>query len=187
MISYTDLYEILRKEKYSETMQPLPKNFLIEVALFIQEMRDQATQEENSFMDGNVKSKKQLENSIALFKELILRRKKKILNLAFVATETGIMKRDFETMMNFERGLFEKFIKAFEDSDKELSSTLHGKKETNGGPSHKMILFTHAVEQFVDMSGKTVGPYGVGSLANIDSEVAAVLVSGGKASYVDEE
>ena len=28
MISYNDIYEILRKEKYSEVLQQLPKNFI---------------------------------------------------------------------------------------------------------------------------------------------------------------
>ena len=45
---------------------------------------------------------------IAIFKELGLRRKKKLLELAFVSAETGISKRDFENLMPFEKETFER-------------------------------------------------------------------------------
>ena len=93
---YNDLYELLRKEKYSENLQQLPKNFILEVSVFLNGLKSDSTKEDDLFTDSALKSKKQLENSIAIFKEMILRRKKKLLNLVFVAAETGIMKRDYE-------------------------------------------------------------------------------------------
>ena len=55
---------------------------------------------------------------MAIFKELVLRRKKKLLNLVFVAAETGIMKRDYENMLQFEKEIFDRLIKAFEEGDR---------------------------------------------------------------------
>ena len=94
MINYNDLYEILRKEKYAEALQLLPKGFVEDVSAFLGEMRVE-NKEEDLFQDNVLKSKKQLENSIGIFKELMRIRKKKLLSLVFVATETGIMKRDY--------------------------------------------------------------------------------------------
>ncbi len=185
MLTYNDLYELLRKEKYSETLQQLPKNFLNEISMYLQDKRQQSTAEGDFFQESVAKSKKQLENSISIFKELILRRKRKLLNLVFVAAETGIMKRDYEMMLSFERDIFEKLVKAFEEGDKELSSILHGRKDIDL-PKYKMILFQQDVEQFVDLSGNVIGPYPSGSLVNIDAEVADILVTGGKATFVDE-
>ncbi|MCX8158902.1 MAG: hypothetical protein N3D20_01260 [Candidatus Pacearchaeota archaeon] len=184
MISYNDLYELLRKEKFSENLQALPKNFLDEFSEYIQEKREQSNISD-FFSDATTKTKKQLENSIALFKELMLRRKKKILNLVFIAAETGIMKRDYENMLSFERELFEKLVKSFEEEDKEIGKIFNGKKGEVEN-KNKMIIFKQNVEQFVDMFGNVVGPFMAGELANLDAAVCEILVSSGKASFVDE-
>lgn len=184
MLSYNDLYETLRKEKYSENLQPLAKNFIQEFSEYVTD-KTPVSQGKDLFSDSAITSKKQLENAISLFKELMLKRKKKILNLVFVATETGIMKRDYENMLDLEKEAFEKLVKTFEESDKEISKILNnkqGKKEKN-----KMLLFKQDTEQFVDHIGNTIGPFKSGDLANLDSEVANILVSGEKADFVDED
>ena len=186
MITYNDLYETLRKERYSEQLQPLPAGFLSEVAAFLQEQKQTSSIEDTPFLEGAVKSKKQFENSIGIFKELILRRKKKLLNLVFVATETGIMKRDYEQMLSFEKDAFDAIVKMFENNDKELARLLHGGKAIDK-EQQAMIIFTQGVEQFVDMGGKIIGPFNSGELANLDSAVCSILVSSGKANYVDEK
>ena len=129
MLTYEEIYDIVRKEKYNEQLQLLPKNFVSEVSGFLQEKKAEASKEGDFFADNISKAKKQLENAIALFKELMLRRKKKLLNLVFVAAETGIMKRDFENMLEFEKEIFEKLVKAVEDGDKELARLLNGNKK----------------------------------------------------------
>ena len=186
MITYNDLYEILRKEKYSETLQQLPKNFIAEVGDYLSVRREQSNKEEEISIDSIAKSKKQLENSIAIFKELILRRKKKILNLVFVAAETGIMKRDYDNMLIFEKDIFDRFVKAFEDADKQLSKMMNGGEE-QVKDNNKLILFIQQVKPFVDWSGKLIGPFSQGELANLDNKTSEVLVSGGKAQFVDDE
>lgn len=185
MITYTDLYELLRKEKYSENLQLLPKTFLEDIAVYFNDRKEQSAGEEDMFQDAVVRNKKQLENSVALFKELILRRKKKLLNLIFVATETGIMKRDYENMMFFEQQVFDSMVKVFEEGDKQMNNFLQGKGEKDKSP-FSMILFNEDVDQFVDMTGNTVGPFKIGQLANLENEVANILVSGGKARYIDQ-
>jgi DNA replication initiation complex subunit (GINS family) len=187
MITYNDLYETLRKEKYNENLQLLSKSFISEVADFLNERKEESLRESDLFVDLTAKAKKQLENSIALFRELMLRRKKKLLNLVFVAAETGVMKRDYENMLPFERELFERFVKAFEENDKEISKLLNAKKAGDGAKKQRMIIFNQNVEQFVDLNGALTGPFASGELANLDSEVADILVSGGKAGYVDED
>jgi len=186
MISYNDVYELLRKEKYSEVLQSLPKNFIDDFNEYIQDKKEQSVQEDNLFVDSVAKNKKQLENSVALFKELMLRRKKKILALVFVAAETGIMKRDYENMLGFERDIFDKLVRAFDEGEKELNRLLNGTKKGEK-ELNRMIIFTENVEQFVDMTGGIVGPYSSGQLANLDARVSELFVSSGKAKFVDEE
>ena len=181
---YNDIYEILRKEKYSEALKNLPKDFINEFKSFIQEKKEATLASEDLFSDSVIKSKKQLENAISIFKEITLRRKKKILELAFVATETEIMKRDFENMLSVEKEVFEKLVKSFEEEDKEISRILNGqeKKET----LQKMIIFNQNIEQFIDHTGNAIGPFKSGELVNLEHSTAKIFVEDKKANFVDE-
>ena len=185
MLSYNDLYEILRKEKFNEALQLLPGDFIDQLSAYLSDKKDQSSLDDGMFQDSVMKNKKQYENSIALFKELILRRKKKILNLVFVATETGIMKRDYENMLQHEREMFDSIVKVCESADKSMNRSLQGVKE--GVVANRMVLFNGDVEQFVDMNGIVVGPFMTGELANLDSQVAEIIVGSGKARFVDEK
>lgn len=185
-MEYHDLYEAVRKEKYAETLQKFDKNFLSDFSFYVQELRKKTMGESDFFSDNVFEYKKQLENAFALFKGLILRRKKKLLNLVFVAAETGIMKRDYENMFEFEKKTFDNFVKAFEEGDRDLASLLHGKQEVAEQLRHKMILFNENISAFVDMGGNTLGPFTKGELAHLDASVGDILVKGGKATFVDE-
>ena len=68
MITYNDIYEASRKERYAEQLQSIPKNFVSEVAAYLKEKREIASKENDIFSDVIVKTKKQLENAITLFK-----------------------------------------------------------------------------------------------------------------------
>jgi len=186
MISYNDLYEILRKEKYSEQLQPLPTKFIEEFSIYISDKTPSQSQQQDLFADAAAKSKKQLENAVSLFKELILRRKKKILTLVFVATETGVLKRDYENMLSLEKQTFDRLTKAFEDNDKELNKILNNKKQTEQ-PKNKLLLFTQDIEQFIDHQGKTIGPFKAGVVANLNETIAKILIEGDKAKVIDED
>src|SRR4030042_6020918 len=128
MITYNDIYEAARKERYSEQLQPIPKNFATEVAKYLKDKKEIASKDNDDFSDVIIKTKKQLENAITLFKELIVRRRKKILNLVLIAAETGISKQDFENMLAIEKELFEGLMSCMDSSEKKLSELLNGSK-----------------------------------------------------------
>ena len=77
MITYNDIYEASRKERYSEQLQKLGKNFIEDVADYLRDKKEIAAKDED-FSDVIMKTKKQLENAITLFKELMRRRREKI-------------------------------------------------------------------------------------------------------------
>lgn len=183
MLDYNELYEYLRKEKYSEPLQAFPKTFISDVAAFLNTKRAQLGGVHDLFSDDVLKAKKQFENAVSIFRELMRVRKKKILNLVFVASETGIMKRDFTTLLNFEQELFERLVLAVGDSEKELQKLLSGAPVI--AQDHKMVLVTAPVSAFVDMTGGSVGPFEKGVLVNLDSQIADLLITEGKAVVVD--
>ena len=183
MITYNYIYEASRKERYAEQLQPLPKNFVSEVASYLKEKREIASKDNDVFSDVIVKTKKQLENAITLFKELILRRKKKILNLVLVASETGISKQDFENMLSFEKTLFEEFMKSIDASEKILNDSLNGNKEEE--QKNELVVFRENADEFIGLDGGKMGPYEKGQIANLPKEITKILIESGKCELVE--
>jgi len=185
MITYNDIYEAARKERYSDQLQPIPKNFVLEVSKYFQEKKQATIKETDGFSDIALKTKKQLENAITFFKELIVRRRKKILNLVLIAAETGISKHDFENMLAFEKELFEELMKCMESSDNKLNEMLRGKK-LEKVQVNEMIIFKEDVESFVGLDAESMGPFEKGQIANIPKEIVRILIDGGKVERIYE-
>ncbi len=186
MITYNELYDALRRERYSEQLQPIPKNFIKEVAAYLKDKKEMVNKDDDEFSDAIIKTKKQFENSIAIFKELMLRRKKKILELSFIATETGISKRDFENMLKVEKDAFDSIMSSLELCDKKIEKQLKGVDETEE-KKNKMIVFTEDVDEFLDLEGNKLGPFKKGDFANLSSEISNILIVDKKAEDVVEE
>lgn len=184
MITYNDIYEASRKERYSEQLQPLAKNFISEIATYLRDKKEIASKENEEYSDMIMKTKKQLENALTLFRELILRRRKKILNLVLIAAETGISKQDFDNMLAFEKELFENLMKSLDLSETKLTESLNGKKEKTYNNS--LVCFLEDVEEFLDLEGQKMGGFIRGQMANIPKEIAKILIDGKKAELIEE-
>jgi len=183
MITYKDIYDAARKERYSGQLQPIAKNFIVEVANYLKEKKEIASKEDDDFSDVILKTKKQLENAQTLFREFMLRRRKKILNLVLIAAETGISKQDFNNMLTFEKSLFEDLMKCIDSSNKNLSEALNGKTEES--QKNELVVFNEAVEEFVDLNGNQMGGFEKGQIANIPKEIAKILIEDGKAEIIE--
>ncbi|HDL02337.1 MAG TPA: DNA replication complex GINS family protein [Candidatus Pacearchaeota archaeon] len=184
MIMFSDIYEAMRKEKYSEGLQILPKKFLVEVSEYFREKRDLLNKEDDLFSDVAIKNKKKLENAQASFRDLLRIRKKKILNLAFVASQVGISKKDFENLLGFEKDLFEELVKALERAEKNQGADMSGgDKESEA--RHKLVRFLDDVAEFLGMDGEEIGPFVKGEVANLESEIISVLVKDKKVEIID--
>ena len=185
MITYNDLYEAARKERYSQQLQKLPSNFIKLVADYLKEKKEITTKEEDIFSDVIIKTKKQLENAKTLFKELILRRRRKILNLVLIAAEVGISKQDFANMFSFEKDLFEEIIKNIEISDKKINEILNGNlKESE--QKNTLVLFLENIEEFLDFQGNKIGPFEKGQIVNLEKEIVKILEEDGKAQIIEK-
>jgi len=184
MITYNDLYEAARKERYSDQLQPLLKNFISEVSEYLKEKKEVVSKDDDIFSDMIAKTKKQLENATTLFKELMTRRRKKILDLVLIAAETGISKQDFDNMLIFEKFLFEEMMKNIEQSDKRLNEMLHGKKEEQA--KNELVVFKAEVGEFMGLDGEKIGPFAKGEIANIPKEIAKILVEDKNADILEK-
>ena len=185
MITYNDIYEAARKERYSEQLQKLNKTFILEVADYLKDKKQISEKDDDIFSDVIMKTKKQLENAITLFKELMLRRRKKLLNLVLIAAETGISKQDFENMLPIEKELFEELMKNIDFSDKKLNSTLSGNKQEE--KKNDLVLLLEDVEELFGFGDLKIGPFEKGQMANLPKEIAKILIEDGKAEIIGED
>ena len=180
MITYNDIYEAAKKEGFSEQLQNLPDTFVDDVADYLKDKREISSKEEDDFSDVFIKAKKQLENAQTLFKELILKRKRKILNLLLIAAETGVSKKDFDNMLDFEKRLFEELMKCIDFSNKEVQASFNGKNEVK----IKKVIFKENVEEFIDLDGNKLGPFKKGDKVELPREIANILIDDGKVELV---
>ncbi|MBU3924107.1 MAG: hypothetical protein KJ592_04270 [Nanoarchaeota archaeon] len=183
MLTFSDIYEAMRKEKYSENLQMLPKKFLVEVSDYFKEKREFLNKDGDLFSDVVIKNKKMLENAISSFRDLLRIRKKKILNLAFVASQVGISKKDFENLLAFEKDLFEELVKALERAEKgqvaDMSGTVSDERR------HQLVRFLKAVPEFLGMDGEDCGPFEKGEVANLEREIVEILVKDSKVEIIE--
>jgi len=182
MITYKDIYDAAKKERYSESLQPISKTFVKDVVKYLKEKKEVSSEEGDLFSDNSIKTKKQLENATTLFQELLRRRRKKILNLVLIASETGISKQDFNNMLAIEKSLFEELIICFEKSDKELGRIFNGDK--NEDQKNDLIVFLEDIKEFIGLDGKKMGGFSKGQIANIPKETAKILIDDGKAELI---
>jgi DNA replication initiation complex subunit (GINS family) len=173
----------MRKEKYSENLQILPKKFLVDVADYFKDKKDFLTQEDDLFSDVAIKSKKRLDNAMTSFRDLLRIRKKKILNLAFVASQVGISKKDFENLLGFEKDLFEELVKALEKAEKNQSADMSGDEKDIR--KHKLVRFLDDVPEFLGFDGSEIGPFAKGEIANLESEIVDILEKDKKVEVID--
>jgi len=188
MITYQEIYDILRKEKYNEGLQPLPKNFLKEVGEYLEDKKKTLGKEDSGtglFSDTIRMTRKQMDNSIAIIKELITIREKKILTLSLTASMTGIGKRDTENLLGHEIDLFDIVVKQLEQCQKEITKKLEGREEEKEA-RNMLIRFKDDVPAFLDGEGQELGPFKQDEIANLSAQIAAILIADGKAARVEE-
>jgi DNA replication initiation complex subunit (GINS family) len=186
MITYQEIYDLLRKEKYNEALQELPKNFLVELAQYINEKREMINKETKSIFSDTINmTRKQLDNTMAIIREIITLREKKILNLALVSSKTGVSKKDVENMLKYEKELFEAITKKLEDNQINVDKTLNGEnKEGKDLKNNLMIRFKEEVPKFLDLEGKEMGPFKRGDMANLSQDIAKILLEDEKAEKI---
>jgi len=185
MITFSDIYEAMRKEKYSEELQSLPPKFLVETSEYFKEKKEFLEKEGDSFSDMVLKNKKKLENAHSSFKDLLRMRKKKILNLAFISSEVGISKKDFENLLSFEKDLFEEVVRSLERAESNLVADMGGAQKDER--KHHLVRFLEDVPEFLNFEGEPVGSFEKGEIANLEKELVDILEKDKRVEVIEEE
>jgi DNA replication initiation complex subunit (GINS family) len=184
MLSYNEIYSIVRQEKYNQLLQKLPKNFFEEVRAYMAEKKK--TFEKEEFSDAVKKLKKQFENVESLLAELIEIRQKKIVNLAFLAKISGISKSDFENMLPEEKEFFDAVLEKMKLLDEKMKAKLREEKEEKKDLKKTCLIKLNAdIDEFLDGEGNLLGPFKKGDIANLPVEIAEILINEQKATKLE--
>ena len=178
MVTYPEIFEMLRKEKYTDKLQELGQNFLEDVASYLQEKKTllerERTEHPEFFNETIEKTKKQLENAKAMLRELFTVREKKIIELALIASKTGISRTDVKSMLSGEKDLFETVFQKIKESEEKLLNVMEGIKKLED--DHLLVKFTSDIPKFVDLSGGEIGPFKEKDVANLPKKIAETLI-----------
>lgn len=187
MVTYPEIFEILRKEKYSDKLQALGKNFLSDVAFYLKEKKallERERKERPEFFNETLeRTKKQLENAKAMLRELFMLREKKILELSLIASKTGISKTEMKSMLESEKELFESVLQKIKDVDEKILLIIEGIKKIED--DNVLIKFKSLIPKFVDLSGNELGPFKESDVANLPKKIAETLIKNKMAEIVN--
>lgn len=183
MITYSEIYDILRKEKFNDVLQLLPKGFMKDIEIYFSEKKALSERESDIFSDEIKKSKKQTDNAIDMIKELVRRREEKVLKLALISAKIGVNKKDIESMLEHEKELFTLVAEKVENADKEIFSMIHGVQKEK--LSNYLIKFNDDTPEFLGNNAETFGPFKKGDIANLPKEISSILVDSKQAIAIE--
>ncbi|HLC86457.1 MAG TPA: hypothetical protein VJG30_04185 [Candidatus Nanoarchaeia archaeon] len=198
VITFDSLYEALRLEKYKTELQKLDKNFYKKSVKYLEEkkaiLKSQESKDSVFANESIIKTKRQLENTRMIIKELYEKREAKIINMALFNSRSAGSVQDTESLLEEEKDMYNTILGIFNNFRiNVLYNLLEGKgpqkvKETNTTTeevkSNKLVRFTEAVPKFVGNDLNIYGPYEAEDVANLPGKVAEILVKNRRAEGI---
>jgi hypothetical protein len=74
-------------------------------------------------------------------------------------------------------------VKSLEKAEKNLSADMTGNPKDE--KRHKIIRFLENVSEFLDLDGNEVGPFEKGEIANLENEIADILINDKRAEFLE--
>ena len=198
LITYENIYEILRLEKYKKDLHKLDKDFYDKVTRYMNEKKiilQGYEVKESVFASQSIsKLKKQLENIQLLLKELYEKREGKIIQIALFNSRTNAQLQDEDILLDEEKRLYNSIINTLTTTRIGiLNNLLEGKKpelkiEENKTEekkvNHKMVRFLDEVPKFVGEDMTIFGPFKAEDVGNLPEKIATILIKGNKAEEI---
>ncbi|MFH1455361.1 MAG: hypothetical protein ABIF40_00230 [archaeon] len=187
IITYENLYEILRREKFRTELQNLDPEFFANVKKYLSEKKSILTvqkQKDSIFASTEVeKTKIQLKNIQKILKELYEKREGKIVQLALFHSRS-LRENNLGPMLEEEKKLYEAIKKGLDGFRSEI---LLGLLATEAAPPKEkdlkitgnqncIIKLVKDVPEFVGPDLNTYGPYIQGQQIKLQKNIAEMLV-----------
>ena len=199
ILTYENLYEILRSEKYKPELQKLETSFYKDILNYLKEKRAiLSSQQKKDSVFAKVeidKTKKQIENISKIITELYEKREVKIIQLALLASRTKPDEKVMDLILPEEKGLYEVLLKELSYfREAILKSVLAVKKpvlekpktlkDDNLRTETKLVKFLHPLPKFVGTDLFIYGPFEKEQVAKLPGEVAELLIKKKRAEEI---
>lgn len=200
IITYEKLYDVLRQEKYKKELQKLESDFYIKVVRYLDEknsiLKSQESKDSVFVLQSVAKTKRQLENTKMILKELYEKREAKIIQIALFNSRTGEKLQETDALLDEELKMYNSMVSLF-NSYREgiLISILQGKlpaiKQENNfmenktfENKNKLVKFLQSVPKFFGEDMKVYGPFETDDTAILPVKVCNVLIKNSKVMEV---
>jgi len=196
-ITYETLYELLRTEKYKKELQTLSNTFLQDVIEYLQEKENiiQSQEQQDSLFSSEInKTKRQLENTKRILKELYERRERKIIDLALLSSRSK-EPQEISSMLPQEHEHFQNILTNLDIARNNILFSILSKKLPSIKPKtiktenkqNKTIRFVKPVPKFLDTELNILGPFEKEDIASLPSKIANLLITKQRAEEINED
>jgi len=191
IITYENLYEILRREKYRTELQKIDETFYQDVIKYLQEktaILESQSRKESIFASTEVeKTQTQLKNVLKILKELYEKRENKIIQFALFCSRSNNA-QDTSTMLPEEFALYSQLKETLDNyrlgilnnilQNKLPSLSLSNPKDLKGEEKTDSlsIQVLKDIPEFVGPDLSVYGPFKVGEKQQIPTMIAQMLI-----------
>jgi DNA replication initiation complex subunit (GINS family) len=179
-ITFEAIYDIVRKEKTTETIQKLNPNIYQQM---IQYLRTKIEIYRNTLVGSSDKEslKEQINTARRLIKEFYERRERKILLLAINKSRTKADISDESALLEEEKPIYNEVTDILNKYRKDILINLVNAKLPFGRESEKQISnstvrFLMPVKKFVGTNLEIYGPFEKGDIAVLPKKITSVLL-----------
>ncbi len=179
---YEELLEAWRREKVSEEIQLLPKDFYSRLAKYMKKIREEQRMLDEKTVKGSL-MKKEEENVKKMMEELIQTRYEKIISLARKGEAVPLTHLTEE-----EEKWFQDFSLQFESFKKFAYKILQGRIERSEEKSEDRLVVVRILREIPEIIGvdmKTYGPFKPEDIASLPAENARTLIKQGAAMEIE--
>ena len=200
IITYDTLYDLLRKEKFSIDLQPIPQSFFKETISYLKEKElILKNQEKDTVFTLEIeKTRKQIENIKKLLKELYEKRERKIIDQALSASRTEIKNKEI-SLLPEEEQFYKELITLLTEYRENILLRVLSKKQpkpkeeepkeikTEDNNNLKLIRFLTEIPKFIGTDLNVYGPFEREDLANLPKDIAKTLIEKKRAEEIRSE
>jgi len=204
-ISFEDIHELLRSEKYSSDLQPLAEEQLAQISRYLENKKQLLQkQKESALFENNPQDKlrDELDNANRALRDFYDKREKKIITRAIFTARSGSQLRDTTNMLKSEEQLYDHLVEILKKSWGDFFFHLNSKPQERAEIEHEKPLnnvsevtsiteqatanlmhlrFTDAIPELLDSDLKKWGPFAKDQIAVLPAELADLLVKQAKA------
>jgi len=200
-ITYESLYDLLRKERSSEDIQELDKEFFKNVSEYMGTKKEILSSQESKdsiFTHTEAqKTRRQIEQIQKILKELYERREHKIVQLALFSSRTNsesknqnLLDEEIDLYLELKRTLSQ-FRDLFFDNikDNKIKEIEKSKvlKTQENQDSLARIRIIKPIPKFVGDDLNIYGPFEEDDIASLSGKIANLLIENGKAELMKNE